>query len=365
MKNRKYIITGILIGLMPFHIWPVIFESTGDADFNTTAPEGVYESSGWEYQGYFGAFTGTPIASRYFITARHIGGRVGDRFIYRGQNYLTTSYYPDRESDLIIWEVDGEFPDFAPTADSPGRILNEVVVFGRGTRRGNPVFASDDNNALRGWDWGPSDGRLRWGLNSISGYLDRQTRAVLPFFSSTHFITCRFDTNAGINECHLSRGDSGGGVFIRESGEWRLLAINYAVSGPYRTSETGQNINAALFDTRGIYQFTGQSWEITERGNFPVPGYFISTLVSARSDWVQQVLNLANNESEPIQVIAASTVDGDYQPVAQDSIDWNSSTISLTLNQDKQTQFLKLRSPGDYTITGITTSGNQLTLTFK
>ena len=53
----------------------VIFESTGNPLFNTTAPTGDLAGSGWDLQGsWLGDFLGTPIAPQFFITAKHLGG---------------------------------------------------------------------------------------------------------------------------------------------------------------------------------------------------------------------------------------------------------------------------------------------------
>ena len=40
---------------------------------NTLAPTNGLINSGWQWQGNFGGFVGTPIAKNYFITAEHIG----------------------------------------------------------------------------------------------------------------------------------------------------------------------------------------------------------------------------------------------------------------------------------------------------
>ena len=49
-------------------------------------------------------FLGTPIASNYFITAKHIGGSVVQTFILNGTTYTTTAVFPDPSSDLQIWQ---------------------------------------------------------------------------------------------------------------------------------------------------------------------------------------------------------------------------------------------------------------------
>src|SRR5882757_11346916 len=51
----------------------ILFYQTGDPNYNTTAPGGSLTNSGWQYEGTWGGFLGTPIAPKYFITAAHVG----------------------------------------------------------------------------------------------------------------------------------------------------------------------------------------------------------------------------------------------------------------------------------------------------
>src|SRR5204862_4490289 len=81
---------------------------------NTAAPTGTLSTAGWQYQGQFGQFLGTPIAPHYFVTAQHIGGSVGQAFYYGGKTYTTSAAYDDPTTDLRIWHVNGTFSSFAP-----------------------------------------------------------------------------------------------------------------------------------------------------------------------------------------------------------------------------------------------------------
>src|SRR5438128_1202823 len=117
----------------------IIFYSTGDTSYNTTAPSGALTNSGWQYEGIWGGFLGTPIAPRYFITAEHVGGSVGQTFVFRGIAYPTTAVYDDPDSDLRIWRVCGTFPDYAQIYTSTNEVGQSCIVIGRGTQRAAPV----------------------------------------------------------------------------------------------------------------------------------------------------------------------------------------------------------------------------------
>src|SRR5688572_15162061 len=53
----------------------VVFHSTGDPAFNTTAPTGTLANSGWQYQvDVAGTFLGTAVGPNHLLTAAHIGG---------------------------------------------------------------------------------------------------------------------------------------------------------------------------------------------------------------------------------------------------------------------------------------------------
>jgi hypothetical protein len=255
----------------------VILYGTGDPTANTAAPTGAFAGSGWQYEGEFDGFLGTVIASNYFVTAKHIGGGVGDTFTLNGVNYATTAVFPDPSSDLQIWRVAGSFPIHAPLFSGPaGSEVNlSLVVFGRGTQRGNPVGVGSDSH-LGGWLWGTSDAIQRWGTNVVGSiYTD-------PSYGN--LLRVPFDSNAGANEAHLSPGDSGGAVFVfnTSTNNWELAGINLAVDGPFSISSNGANpFNAAMFDTTGLF---------AQGGPAPNPSAFYSTEIAARKGFIESVV---------------------------------------------------------------------------
>ena len=260
----------------------VILYGTTDPGANTTAPIGPLANSGWQYEGEFGSFLGTLIASNYFVTAKHIGGSVGQTFTFNNVVYTTTAVFPDPSSDLQVWQVSGAFPIHAPLyASAPGSEVNlSLVVIGRGTQRGNPVFVGNDSH-LGGWLWGGSDEVQRWGTNVVDSiYSD-------PDFGN--LLRVPFDNNAGPNEAHLSAGDSGGAVFVFNSvtSRWELAGINFGVDGPFSTSSSGTNpFNAALFDTTGLFVASDSvPWDPA-----PNPSAFYSTEIAAHRRFIESVV---------------------------------------------------------------------------
>jgi hypothetical protein len=266
----------LLLSVLPAHC--LIFFSTGDPSYNTNAPRGAVTNSGWQYQGAWSTFTGTVISSNAFITAKHVGGTIGDPFTFQGVQYTTTAAFESPDSDLRIWRVAGQLPLFAPLYTRSTENGKGVVVFGRGTQRGAEVRI---NNRLKGWEWGAGDSVQRWGQNKISGVFQGgpEIGEVL-----------RASFNAGgRNEATLSAGDSGGAVFIKDGKVWKLAGINYAVEGPYNTTNSGAGFNAALFDLRGLYLTDGGGgWQLFS--GKPITGNFYATRISAHVNWITNVL---------------------------------------------------------------------------
>src|SRR5215218_3374964 len=73
---------------------------TRTATRNTSTPINGLTGSGWQWEGNFGGFLGTPIGKNYFITAEHIGGNVGSTFTLGGKTYNTVAKYDDPTTDL-------------------------------------------------------------------------------------------------------------------------------------------------------------------------------------------------------------------------------------------------------------------------
>jgi len=340
----------------------IIFYATGDPAHNTTAPTGSVTNSGWQFQGQWGSFLGTVISSKHFVTAKHVGGTVGAPFVFNSVSYSTVSVTNDPNSDLSIWRICGTFPLFAPIYTNSNEQGNSLVVFGRGTQRGAEVFVTNmlGNAELKGWQWGPYDGAQRWGENQVADIINGDA-----IFGTVigDLLTANFDQTGGANECHLSVGDSGGAVFIREGSTWKLAGINYAVDGPYNTTDSGNGFNAALFDEGGLYKQTSTTWVLTPDVPIDVPGSFYATRISSHVAWINSVLNApAPPDSQPA-LQSSSDAAGAYTDNASAVVDDVAKTITIPI--PLQPEFYRLRACSSSRIKTIALQGGNVVLTYE
>ena len=154
------------------------------------------------------------------------------------------------------------------------------MVFGRGTQRGVPVVVSSEN---KGWRWGPGDDVKRWGRNVVS--------LVYPGGPTLgDLLQCDFNNPGVADECHLSVGESGGGLFVLEDGLWRLAGVHYAVDGPFRTDPLDNTgFNAALYDAGGLeykQQEAPPIWTAIPEAPEDVASSFYSSRISASMTWI-------------------------------------------------------------------------------
>ena len=345
----------------------VIFLGTGNPDHNTSDPEGELAGSGWQFQGDWGEFLGTVIGERHFITALHVGGKLGERFHYRGAAYTAKACYRIGSVDLRVWEVCGRFPKpYAPLYSSNDEVGKELVVFGRGTVRGDAVRLETSNgDELRGWLPGRSDNRRRWGKNQVTDVLDLSQlgKDVLP--GERQYLIVDFDREGGFNEGHLTAGDSGGAVFIRDAGQWALAGINHSVDGVFNTVPKGDGFSAALFDAGGFYHNAGKGdWVYLPDQEEDVPSAFYAIRISRYLAEIQAVLD-GNAEPERREpwLVSSPTIDGRYQMEANQNLDESLQTIAVPLHGEMR--FYRLQGCEEYGFHGLSVRNQTAVLRFR
>jgi hypothetical protein len=243
-------------------------------------------NSGWQWQGEFGGFLGTPIAPQFFITAKHIAGSAGHLRLNSVNYPIDTTFgnggsVSNPNADLIIYKIQGTFPTFAPlyNAATDGSEVGKSLVFiGRGTQRGAEVRV---NSVLKGWEWGTFDEVQSWGENQAAGIFNFG-----PQYGDLLYTD--FDADGGPNEGALTNGDSGGGWFIQSNGTWKLSAISFTVDGPFRYTQSGPAFNGALFDMGGLW-IGDPTPQFIPDDTMDVPSSSYGTRISSNLAWIQLV----------------------------------------------------------------------------
>lgn len=270
---------GALLTGSPAHA--VIFINSADPAFNTTAPIGDLADSGWQFQGTWGGLLGTPVASNFFVTAKHGGGSVGGTFTYQGTPFTATARFDHPTADLTLWQVDEAFGTWAPLYTGTDEVGQGLVVFGRSATRGAEVTVPGASPSdLRGWLWGSTGGAQRWGENRVDSAVT---------YAGADYLLAGFSYDGGANEATLAGGDSGGGVFLRDGSTWKLAGINYAVEATFRTSADGATFNAAIFDAGGLFADTGSGFAAVPDGVANLEASFYATRISSYAAWIGSV----------------------------------------------------------------------------
>lgn len=292
----------------------VLFYDTGSSTHNNSAPTGLYENSGWQYQGYYGAFLGTMIAPQYFITAQHMGTQ-GSSFVSAGlfnggvdvTYTIDTSansgagYWDITGTDLRIFKINESFSSYAMLYTGGSEQGLEMVTMGRGGVRGADVMVSGD---LHGWRHNAGDGVARWGSNIVSDV------TTIPGLGG--MLVAEFDASGlghTTEEATLSVGDSGGAVFVNDGGFWKLAGINYSVDGMFDTNNTtgdGSEFNAALFDRGGLYQGSdGQGWTLVPNIGPDNPSSLYASRISTNAAAIQAIAVVPEPQSAFLVAFAA------------------------------------------------------------
>lgn len=263
----------------------------GSSAGNTTAPTDPGLATRWNQVGNFSSFMGTPIASQFFLTAKHLGNLTGQAITFPdATSYTTTAAFFDPASDLAIYQISGTFPSdkIVPMYAGSFTANQAMTIFGRGRSRTDTEVIGQrfpNGTEAKGWTWGASTGNRSWGTNTLDSL------TTLPGAGTQ--LAWDFDVGGGANEGILATNDSGGPVFLQEGGVWKLGGINYAI-GPkdVRETQSGPTLEAAVYDYGGLYLDVGGTWTLQSAAGGDKPAISYSSSVPANATWVQSVITV-------------------------------------------------------------------------
>jgi hypothetical protein len=257
------------------------------------SPPSDARARAWRCTGFWGGLTGTAIGPHHFITARHGGGWWGRTFVLDGTSYRVVAATPIDGCDLTVWQIAGTFPTWALLYDGdetaePGQ---RALVLGRGRGRGAAV--RDIHGELRGWRWGDEDHRLSWGQSRVRQIVrDTERGELLAFVFSP-------------DDCTLTKGDSGGGIFLLDAGEWKLAGVGYGIEPPgYAQTTTGPMFEASLVDGRGFMVSGTDGTVRVVEGDLPVPSAWLATRIAPHRSSILAIVNGPLTPDWPLLSIA-------------------------------------------------------------
>lgn len=338
----------VFLGILTFptHLYAVFFLATENPEHNTTPPANAAEARAWDLQGIWRTCQGTPIAPRWFLSAKHIGGAIGDPFTVHGKTHYAIARILDPDSDLVLWGVTESFQNHAALFREGDEIGQRMLVFGRGEIRGRPVFLEKDSiQELRGWERGSGRAVMRWGENLVTEIADDP---VLIQKGLGHLIGAEFNRDGLPDEAGLGPCDSGGGMFLWQDNEWKLAAINYAAGGRYNTTREGKGFDAMLFDGGGFFVCNDgscraeDSWDFIEDDEVDQPSSIWGTRIQHRSSWIEQNIADMPDPETSIVLESAQEVTGPFKPESGWRLRQN--PLSLEISTPKVRRFYRMKT---------------------
>ncbi len=189
--------------------------ASGDGTGNVTAPT---DDPGFANVGIMNGLCAVYLGNGWVVTAHHVGA---DAVTFGGVDYPSVPGSYTRLTgpgaappDIAVMKIVGDpglpTPVLATTAPPTNA---SIIMIGRGSARGTPLTWS----GLEGWNW-TYPFTIRWGTNKITstGVLLNDTRSIVVDFDKLG------QANSTTHEAQAALGDSGGALFWKSGGQWRL-----------------------------------------------------------------------------------------------------------------------------------------------
>ena len=242
----------------------------GSEKRNTTAPTGAFANSGWDDAGFIGGFNANndfiinnctwPVSSNWAMRAYHTtGDGTGDIYMDGVPHHIVQTVHL-AGTDVAMSQVDTPFPRYASLYQGSATPGANEMIFGSGFNEKDQPIYTPGTNQIGGWTFKNGSNPYSWGRNQVSDTVDVAIGA-----NTTNTLYATFDKptlddgspnpmSVGADEAMAGFGDSAGGVFLQQDGQWKLAGVIYAIdSGVYYDANGNTPNFGAIFDARGLY----------------------------------------------------------------------------------------------------------------
>ena len=185
-----------------------------------TQPGGDWEGMNWDYVGSVNVGSAVAVGRRFMATNRHFSTVPGDTVTVEGVDYtveevINAPAFLGDLPDLRLLKLATPLPGYYSLYDGVFNVPNkDLIVVGTG-------YSGTINEIDSTWTWSTSTGReKRWGTNEFTNF------AWIPSGNLQSFvIQVNFNFGDTAFEAGIASGDSGGGFFFKDGGEWKLAAL--------------------------------------------------------------------------------------------------------------------------------------------
>jgi hypothetical protein len=199
-----------------------------------SAPDGL----NWNYTYNYKGSTAVSVGGEWVLTAAHVADDGGSGSLDIGGTVYTQQeivYHGTADLALIRYDkaFQGSYALYSgPLTPPEGEPLHRVLMVG---------FGSMGSVSSNSWtDSGTGRGTRRWGSQEIDRTLIKRYDSEGSIgYTENHGFLLEFDLANTAHEAGTGSGDSGGGVFYKEGGTWKLAGISTSrgsVGGQYTST---------------------------------------------------------------------------------------------------------------------------------
>ncbi|HDZ21693.1 hypothetical protein LCGC14_0698180 [marine sediment metagenome] len=222
-RSNLRIVAGRAVIALCVALWASAAMAVVEGETDTspfTQSGGDWEGMNWDYVGSVNVGSAVAVGRRFMLTNRHFTTLPGHTVTVEGVDYTVEEAIdapaflgelPDLRLLKLTTPLPGYYSLYDGVFDGPNK---DLIVVGTG-------YSGTINEIDSTWTWSTSTSReKRWGTNEFTKFVWKTSGDLKSFVIQVDF---NFGDTAF--EAGIAAGDSGGGYFFKDGGEWKLAAL--------------------------------------------------------------------------------------------------------------------------------------------